>query len=81
MRDVRCRWDASRPSIGANDAVQVKKSERLNICCGRMVVLINSRGCSQHCDCEPSGHGSPCAMLKVHATLNKSSLGAMLLSI
>lgn len=76
MRDVRSRWDASRPSIGANDAVQVEKSERL-----RMAVLINSRGCSQHCDSKPSGHGSPCAMLTVHATLNKSSLGAMLLSI
>lgn len=50
MRDVRSRWDASRPSIGANDTVQVEKSKRLNLCCGRMAVLINSRGCSQHCD-------------------------------
>lgn len=45
MQDVRSRRDTSRPSIGANDTVQVEESKRLNLRCGRLAVLINSRGC------------------------------------
>lgn len=43
MRDAMSRGDAS---ISANHTVQVENNKRLNLCCGRMAVLINSRGCS-----------------------------------
>lgn len=43
MRDAMSRGDAS---ISANHTVQVENNKRLDLCCGRMAVLINSRGCS-----------------------------------
>ncbi len=45
MRDVRSHRDASHLSIGANDTVQVEENKKLNLCCGRLAILINSRVC------------------------------------